>query len=69
MSGLGEVAGLFTRNRVIGIVFAGVLFAGIAPAVADTTVTLGSPGDGGTGGDPAENDGIDGVAEQVLEAP
>ena len=27
MSGLGEVTGLFTRNRVIGILFAAVLFA------------------------------------------
>jgi hypothetical protein len=48
----------------------GVLWSGtIAPVLSDPIVTLGSAGMKGLGGDPGVNDGIDGVAGEVLEVP
>jgi hypothetical protein len=54
-----------------GGISVGVLWTGeTAPVVDSATMTsLGMPGAKGMGGDPGTNDGIDGVAEDVLKAP
>jgi hypothetical protein len=54
-----------------GGISVGVLWTGESAPVIDgtTTTLLGMPGAKGIGGDPGINDGIDGVAENMLKAP
>lgn len=54
-----------------GGVSAGVAWAGdFEPTVdTDTVITLGDPGAAGVGGDPGNNDGVEGVAQEILEVP
>jgi hypothetical protein len=51
-----------------GGISAGIVWTGDeAPAQADVLIEIGTEGDGGLGGEPGVNDGIDGVAQTVLE--
>jgi hypothetical protein len=53
-----------------GGISAGVVWSGdAAPSLTGTTRSLGLPGAKGLGGEPGTNDGIDGVAEDVIEMP
>lgn len=52
-----------------GGVSVGILWAGEAPAQTGLTILIGRPGTKGSGGEPGTNDGIDGIARDVLEAP
>jgi hypothetical protein len=51
-----------------GGISVGVLWNGeVGPSIGGTEYMLGTPGAKGIGGEPGVNDGIDGVAEEVLE--
>jgi hypothetical protein len=53
-----------------GGISVGILWAGEqAPDRSEVTFEFGTPGEGGLGGEPGVNDGIDGVALDVFEAP
>lgn len=56
----------------VGGISAGILYQGTAPTSDSTTtsaITLGTAGAKGVGGKAGQNDGIDGVAQAVLQAP
>lgn len=53
-----------------GGISVGILWSGATtPLVLATSITVGDAGSGGLGGEPSVNDGVDGVAEEVLLAP
>jgi hypothetical protein len=53
-----------------GGISVGILWSGTTtPLIVATRITVGTPGSGGVGGEPGVNDGLDGVAEEVLLAP
>jgi hypothetical protein len=52
-----------------GGISVGILWSGEAPVQIDVASALGDPGARGIGGEPGENDGVAGVAQNVLEAP
>jgi hypothetical protein len=64
--GLGGDGGGGAGGVSVGVVWAG----DFEPTVdADTLIVLGDPGAAGVGGNAGNNDGIDGVAQEVLEVP
>ena len=53
-----------------GGISVGIVWTGVAePLQTQVTFQTGAPGEGGIGGEPGVNDGIDGVAQDVLEVP
>jgi len=66
--GLGGKGG--TSGGGAGGISVGVLWSGeLEPTLTDNEFTLGEAGAIGLGGDPGVNDGIVGLAQEVLEAP
>ena len=52
-----------------GGISAGIVWAGEEPPLqTEVTFVLGAPGDGGIGGEPGVNDGLDGLALETYEA-
>jgi hypothetical protein len=64
--GSGGKGGGGAGGSSLGVAWAGIFEPTIG---SDTTTALGNPGTGGVGGEPGNNDGIDGVAQEVLEVP
>jgi hypothetical protein len=63
--GNGGVSGGGAGGISVGIVWSG----NESPTQTQVTFTLGMPGYGGVGGEPGVNDGINGIAQDVLKVP